>query len=108
MHGNAENVEVVAGNGDAEYKLTVKSESDVSSNYTITLSNVPSSVLVSLDGGTAKSPVDGNVVFDNAGTFNVNSGITERVHTLAFSTALSTESLNNNNVAVYVNFTQID
>jgi len=101
-------VNMVSGSGAQNCTITVTSESEVSSAYSLVLSNIPNGVTVALDGGTAQTPSSGNLTFSNVNSFSASSGTTSRNHTLTFNTALSTAATSLSNVAINVIFTQID
>ena len=56
---------VVVGNNAVDYMMRVTNNSDVSCSYTITISNVPNGLKVSLDDGTEQLPTDNIVTFEN-------------------------------------------
>ena len=103
--GAQKNFEIVSGN-TVNYTLRVKSESEVSNTYTITLTNVPSDVSVSIDGGTPIVPVSGKVEFPNEFSFNASTSRLTRDHTLSFFTTLNTNAVTNNEIGIQVNFVQ--
>lgn len=96
---------IVSGTS-ANYVLEVKSASEVATNYNISLSNVPDDVQVQLDGGTAVTPTNGSVIFEDAGSFNANNSSLTRNHILTFTTTLDTVAIDNNSVNIDVVFVQ--
>lgn len=100
-------IDVVVGNSAVDYSIRVTNNSQVSCNYTITISNVPNGLRISLDGGTEQLPVNNVVTFANAGSFIVGSATQERIHQLSFSADLNTNSFNDD-IDIDVTFTQIN
>ncbi len=98
---------IVTGSTAQDYIVKVKSLSEVSSAYSLIVSNVPNDVTVSLDDGTAQTPVNNTVTFSNAGSFSVGGGSNERQHKLTFNAPLNA-SATNVVVNIQANFTQKD
>ena len=98
---------VVVGNNAVDYSIRVTNNSQVSCSYTITVSNVPNGLKVSLDDGTEQLPVNNVVTFENVGSFIIGSATQERTHKLSFSADLNTNSFNDD-IDINVTFTQIN
>ena len=106
---NADKLYLVSENENDtnSYNITVTSTSEVSSRYSIILSNVPDGLQVKLDSGDYRSP-DGNIItFDYAGTFLIGEQTT-RTHTLTFKDLLTSNNNGDIDVDVNVVFEQID
>ena len=106
----AENVSdtlnVVAGNTTQEYKIKVTSTSEVASNYSVILLNIPDGVQVSIDNSSFVSAQDNKIKFNNVGSFNVNEENTSKEHILTFRAPLGTSSVTNNGIDIKVEFVQ--
>ena len=100
------NVNVVAGNTIDTYTLTVTSESEIATNYSIVLSSLPMGVQVALDNGSFKGVSSGKIQFNNVGTFNTNSTTKTKTHILKVKAELFTDETSNKNIKVDVVFTQ--
>ena len=103
--GAQKNFSILSGDS-VNYTLVVKSSSEVSNKYTITLSNVPADVMVSIDGNSAILPTNGIVSFPNEFSFNATSSELTNSHTLSFNTSLQTNAVTNNEIGIQVNFVQ--
>lgn len=101
-----DNFTVVIGNGSQNYKLRVSSTSDVGVSYSIVLSNVPSGVVVSVDGNTPQPPTNNKITFSNVGSFDANGAVKSREHTLSFSATLGANEVSDNNIDIDVVFIQ--
>ena len=103
----SQDINIVSGNTEANYKLTVTSASDVATTYTIVLSNLPDGILVKLDDlKDFKTAVDGKIEFTNAGSFSADDKNKFKEHILTFSAPLGTVEVANNEVSLKVIFTQ--
>ncbi len=97
----------IAGNTvPIDYTVRVTSTSQVSSNYSIVVTNIPTGVKVSIDDGTEQIPVNNAVTFSNAGTFNIGDANNYRDHKLTFSVPIESNAVNNNNINIQVVFSQ--
>lgn len=104
--GNTFNI-IVGNSTSVDYTLKVSSNSQVSCNYTIVVSNVPNDIKVSLDNGAEQSPEGNTVTFTNAGSFVADDANTERTHTLSIRADLSTSAFNDD-ITINVTFNQIN
>ena len=98
---------IIAGNDTASYEITVTSTSEVGCSYSISLSNVPTGVMVKLDD---KAPVtvgaDKKVTFTNCGEFSANTQGQQRIHTLELKAGIDITPVSNNAIDVDVSFVQ--
>ena len=98
---------IIAGNDTDSYKITVTSTSEVGCSYSISLSNVPTGVMVKLDD---KAPVtvgaDKKVTFTNCGEFSANTQGQQRIHTLELKAGIDITPVSNNAIDVDVSFVQ--
>ena len=101
-------INMVTGSASQDYTIKVKSRSEVSSSYSIIVSNVPNDVRVSIDDGTEQTPSNNTVTFSNVGTINVGDSSNEKQHKLTFRAPLASNAVTNNQVSIQVSFTQID
>lgn len=99
---------IVSGNETQDYIIKVTSTSEVSVNYSIVLSNVPSEMEVTIDNKITKTP-DNNthiIEFNNIGSL---SGInTTFTHTLTFNAPLESNIAATTNAGISIKFEQID
>ena len=102
-----------AGGLSQSYSLTVTNNSEVSSTYSIKVSNIPANVKIGLDISSASdmvTPVSGEVIFTNTGAaLDYSSPGNTRVHTLTLAaepTANATQS--SVSMSIEVVFTQED
>lgn len=106
---NTDTLNVVSGNTVGVYALTVTSTSEVSVEYSIILSNVPSQLEVKIDDGVYRTAdQNNNITFDSVGMFGVNGPGDAHVHSLTFNSPLGANVPNINEVDVDVRFTQVD
>ncbi len=99
-------VDVVIGNSSDSFIVTVTSISEIKANYSIVLTNVPSSLRIKLDNGIYKSPVNNKITFDNAGSINANATNRTVNHTLTFDVPINSDTITNNIININVIFTQ--
>ena len=99
-------INLIAGDNTETYTLTVTSESETASNYSIIISNLPENVQVALDNNTFLSPTSGTVTFSNVGTFDANAVNTSHNHTLKIKALLEANVQTGSNINVNVEFTQ--
>lgn len=89
------------------YTLKIKSESEVSTKYTIILSNLPNGIEVSIDNEGYQTPQNNVITFDDVGIFNINETNTEHEHILKFKSLLDSSTTNISEINVDVQFSQI-
>ena len=101
------NLSIVSENNAASYTVEVNSTSEVTTRYTIVLTNVPTGLQVKLDGGNYQTPTNNKITF-NAGTFAPSDATPTHTHTLTFNDPLTTSNSGNVVVNIDVLFEQID
>jgi hypothetical protein len=97
---NQQSVNLLPGGDSVDYTLRLTSNSEVSSCYSIELSNLPSSVRISLDNGNYITPIDGVVAFENSGCFKSSTSSVIKNHTLSFKAISGAESVSNRKIDV--------
>ncbi len=101
------NVTATIGNANgASYTLKLVNGSDVDVTYSITISNIPSGVVVMINGGSYLTPQNGTVTISNAGTINYSSSPVEVTRTLTFKANNGAATVNNQQVTINVDFKQ--
>ncbi len=100
-------INMVTGGASQDYLIKVKSLSEVSSYYSIIVTNIPNDVKVSIDNGTEYTPSDNTITFTNVGAFDINNNIKERQHKLTFNAPLESSAANAN-ISIQAAFTQSD
>jgi hypothetical protein len=100
INGDDNSINLVPGGSAVNYILRVTSKSNVSSNYSIELSDLPSDVKVSLDNGAYRVPVNGVITFSNCGNLNATSSSTYNDHTLSFMAINGAGSVTNREVNI--------
>ena len=104
-----DSLSLVSDNTAAEYKIKITSESEVSTKYSIILSNVPNGLEVKLDDDEDYIIVtDNGITFDNVGSFKVNDEETEHIHTLTFNDPLKSNNIGDYNINIDVIIEQND
>ena len=97
----------IAGNtAPIDYTVRVTSTSEVSSSYSIVVTNIPSGVKVAIDNGTEQTPTNNSITFSNVGTFNIGDVNNYRDHIITFSVPIESNAVNNNNINIQVVFSQ--
>lgn len=99
--------DVVAGNNSVDYLIKVSSNSQVSCNYTIIISNIPNDISVLLDDDNEQISSNNTVTFTDAGSFIIGDGNEERTHKLSFSAPIDSSD-NNKEINIQVAFTQLN
>ena len=107
--GNNSNISMIAGNGGSSltYTVTITSTSEVATDYSIILTNVPTGVKVKLDNGSYMSETNNEISFNNVGTFVPNDSNSTRTHTLTFMAEIGTATQSNSSIGLDVVFTQV-
>ena len=79
----------------ADYVFTITSLSEVASDYSLILSNVPSDLTVVIDNnGTTLTPnAENKIIIDRLGGFEVGATTTTHTHTIKFATTTSTTTV---------------
>lgn len=99
------NINLIAGNNTENYLVTVTSDSEVATDYNIIVSNLPNYIQVALDDDNFIDVTGGQVVFNNAGSFNANAVNTSNTHTLKIKALIDAAAINRN-ISVDVTFIQ--
>lgn len=86
----------------ASYTVNVTNVSEVSITYVISISNLPTGVSVSLDGGEYVSENNQKVVFDEISPIAYNASNKNRSHILSFKASSSATYVNNAEVNINV------
>ena len=107
QNGISGNVTATIGNANgASYTLKLVNGSEVDVNYSITISNIPSGVVVMINGGSYLTPQNGTVTISNAGTINYSNSPVEVTRTLTFKANNGASTVNNQPVTIDVDFKQ--
>ncbi len=102
------NISLIPNGSSGSYTLTVESNSDVDTSYTIVVSNIPNGVEVKLDNeNNFRTPVSNKVTFSNVGTIAYNANSKSVTHTLTFRAISGATVVNNQSVDVDVIFQQV-
>ncbi len=91
--------------GTASYQVVVTSSSEVDTNYSIIVRNLPSGVQVKLDNGDFE-PYSSTVTFSNIGTILYGANPNTATHTLTFKANNGATIVSNQQVSVDVEFEQ--
>lgn len=102
-----DNINLISGNNEASYTLTVESLSDVKVGYSIIISNIPNGIKVKLDNGSYKEPSSGTISFNNVGVINANATSNQASHTLTFSATLGSQTISSKKIDMDVKFIQL-
>ena len=104
-----DSLSLVSGNGTAEYRIIITSESEVAANYSIVLSNVPNDLEVKLDNDEDFRVITNNTItIDNAGSFTANDSEIEHIHTLKFSYPINSNNIGSKSIKIDVIINQIN
>ena len=96
---------VLANGAEQSYTFTVMNDSDVASNYAITVSNIPNGVKVGLDQGELEFASDGTIVF-SGDDFELGPSPNEpKEHTLKVLATLDA-AVGATDIQIHVDFTQ--
>ena len=107
QNGISDSVTATIGNANgASYTLKLVNGSEVDVTYSITISNIPSGVVVMINGGSYLTPQNGTVTISNAGTINYSSSPVEVTRTLTFKANNGAATVNNQPVTIDVDFKQ--
>ena len=104
----SDNLNIVSGNLSASYIIKVSSLSEVSTTYSIILTNVPNGLEVKLDNGSYQTVVNNTVQFNDVDMFLVSGNISEYTHVLSFNDPLNTSNSGLSSIDIDVVFNQID
>lgn len=94
--------------GAAQFTIVLTSNSEVDTEYSIIVSNIPSGVDVKLDNGNFESPASNSdtVTFSNVGTIIYDEGNNEKTHVLTFRANADAVIVSNQRVNIDVEFKQ--
>ena len=94
--------------GTAQFTIVVTSNSEVDTEYSIIVSNIPSGVDVKLDNRYFESPANNSdtVTFSNVGTIIYGEGNNEKTHVLTFRANADAVIVSNQRVNIDVEFKQ--
>ena len=113
----SKSLNLVAGDDDTfsetyippTYIIKLTSTSEVSANYQIVLTNVPSAMQVKIDTKTYQTPINNTITFEDEDyQINVNDNEKIKTHTLTFKVPLDSTISSVNNIDIDVIFDQID
>ena len=97
----------VGSSNGTDYTLKLVSNSEVDVTYTITVSNIPSGVVVKLNGDASyTTPSNGTATFPNAGVINYTGSSEEVTRTLTFRANSGATLVSNQSVTIDVDFKQ--
>ena len=99
---------LISGNSTKDYIIKVTSTSEVSANYSIILTNVPSEMEVKIDGGTYRLPINNTISFENVNSFGASDVNTTHTHRLIFNAPIDSNIASSTQVGINVMFNQID
>ena len=99
---------LISGNSTKDYIIKVTSTSEVSANYSIILTNVPSEMEVKIDGGTYRLPINNTISFENVNSFGASDVNTTHTHRLIFNAPIDSNIASSTQVGINVIFNQID
>lgn len=102
--GNEDDIELISGNNEQAYLITVNNNSEVDITYSITITDLPDNVKVKLDNGEYIKEVNNKVVFEDVGTILYTQG--SKNHTLTFTAPLDTEEIESQDFNINVEFKQ--
>ena len=105
---NDNSLEVIRGElSNDTYTFTVSNDSEVDVEYKIILSNVPNNIQIKLDNGEYRSPSNGTITIDPAGTILYSSQNHEKTHTLTFKALSGAALVNDAQIQLDVVISQI-
>jgi lipoprotein-anchoring transpeptidase ErfK/SrfK len=104
---NDNSLEIIRGElSNDMYTFTVSSNSEVDVEYKIILKNIPNNVRVKLDNGEFKTPSNGTITIDPAGTLLYSAQGSEKTHTLTFKALSGATLVTNAQIRLEVVITQ--
>ena len=104
---NGDSIDLTKGENTDNYLLTVQSASEVDVIYSIIISNLPTGVEVDLDNsGNYRTPDNGTIRIDPAGTINYNDSIKTKNHTLTFRATNGATPITDHEIDIDVEFKQ--
>lgn len=106
VDGDQDNINLVPGGASVSYTLEVTSKSEVSSEYSIIISNLPEGVQIALDDGGYRDPVSGIITFTDCGHFNSTSSSIVNEHRITFKATSSAGNISGRELNIDVRVTQ--
>ena len=104
---SGDSIEVMPGLTTDDYILTVQSNSEVDVVYKIILSNLPTGIEVSLDGGSYLTPTSGSLTIQTANTvINYSDVQKTKTHTLTFRATSGAPLVTDQEIDIDVEFKQ--
>lgn len=101
------NVSLISdGTTTQSYTLNVKSLSQVDTEYSIVIDDLPDGVKVSLDDGEYQTPSNGKVTFSNVGIIRGTDDVKEKSYVLTFKAEIGTSDVSDQEVNIDVKFRQ--
>ncbi len=88
------------------YNLRVMSESEVALTYSLKISNVPSDLIIEIDG-VEYTPIDNEISIDDLGSFIANDSETTKIHQMKFKVPIDSETIDAQKIDIDVTFTQV-
>lgn len=95
LNGDSQSINLTPGGSSVDYTLRLTSNSEVSSKYSIEISNLPDTVKIALDNGEFVEPIDGVILFEDSGSFDASSNSVVNNHTLSFKAISGASSVSN-------------
>lgn len=102
---SSSSMQLIPNSGTASYNIVVTSSSEVDTDYSIIVSNIPSGVQVKLDENDYE-PYSSTVTFSNVGTILYGAQNNYETHVLTFKANAGATLVNNQQVSVDVEFKQ--
>ena len=101
------NVSLISdGSTTQSYTLNVKSLSQVDTEYSIVIDDLPDGVKVSLDDGEYQTTSNGKVTFSNVGIIRGTDDVKEKSYVLTFKAEIGTSDVSDQEVNIDVKFRQ--
>ncbi|MBR2678610.1 MAG: hypothetical protein IKE63_04255 [Bacilli bacterium] len=104
---STDSIEVIPEMSTDTYTLTVTSSSEVDVTYAVIINNLPTGVVVKFgDEANYRTPTNGTVRIDNAGTINYNDAVKTKTHTITFRATSSAQTVSDREIDIDVLFKQ--
>lgn len=84
LNEEEETINLSPGGDAMSYLLRITSKSDVKTNYSIVITNLPDTVMVSIDHGMFEEPVNNTVTFSNINYYIDASDASVKEHIISF------------------------
>lgn len=105
---NDQSINLLPGGNPIDYTLKLTSNSEVSSCYSIEISNLPNTVRIALDGGNYEEPSNGTIMFEDSGCFRSSTSSIVKNHTLSFKAISGAASVSNREIDIDIVAVQSD